>query len=368
MTVQQPQPQWKLTWSSKRSLTTNKRRTNAGTTTNKTGSGRSETTATTIHSKETISGTELQETLRETANATSWSSSKRTWRSSRRILQRKERTHQVEQPEDTLHTARPQGGRHMLQGIPRQASIRDLSKYQGVVDASLQQQDEPERELTEDETHRLIPGMLGFQSAHTLINHERMTRGRARLHRSVYLDNLCVEHARKMARASNGVLMHSVQTTAQLKELVGSDHAGENIQRGPSVRAMHAEAMSRPTQSAFKNIMGEKFTEFGMGTAVGKDGKLYMAQLFRGKSNQDETPESPETPSSPQFLSEFLERASFWTTELMSSFLEEEEEEEEEDSETSIAETEEGEPGLTLFGWSPLGKQQAPRTDATLSQ
>jgi uncharacterized protein YkwD len=30
------------------------------------------------------------------------------------------------------------------------------------------------------------------------------------------------------------------------------------------------------------NILSKQFTEFGMGTAMGSDGKLYMVQLFRG--------------------------------------------------------------------------------------
>jgi len=35
-----------------------------------------------------------------------------------------------------------------------------------------------------------------------------------------------------------------------------------------------------------ENILSNKYTEFGMGTAKGSDGKLYMVQLFRGNSNK----------------------------------------------------------------------------------
>ena len=205
----------------------------------------------------------------------------------------------------------PRGGR-LMHSIAKQSSIRDLSKYLGVVDgASL-------RELSETETHELIPGMLGFKSAHTLINKERMKHGRRRLTRSIYLDKLCQGHAQRMAASTGTELMHSVNSTDELRELVNSNDAGENIQRGPSVEAMHLEAMSFSHRSAYKNIIGEKFTQFGIGTALGKDGKLYMAQLFRGPeygviTTSDEVEETKRKIS---VVSEFLKRASFWMSDL----------------------------------------------------
>lgn len=206
---------------------------------------------------------------------------------------------------------KPRGGR-MLHTISKQASVRDLTMFAGVVDGSTG------RELTLEETHELIPGMLGFKSALALINKERVLQGRERLKRSVYLDRLCQEHAKTMASAGaggkSGKMIHSVPSTAELKELVNSDEAGENIQRGSSVEAMHREIMTkRPKPSAaYKNVMSEKFVEFGMGTARGKDGKLYMVQLFRGKLKN--TLEAKEGDLSNSILvTQFLEQASFWT-------------------------------------------------------
>ena len=54
--------------------------------------------------------------------------------------------------------------------------------------------------------------------------------------------------------------------------------------------------MTEPAQrrrrdcSSKPNILGKQFTEFGIGTAKGGDGKLYMVQLFRGSA----TPPKPE--------------------------------------------------------------------------
>ena len=128
-------------------------------------------------------------------------------------------------------------------------------------------------------THMLIPGLMGFMSAHALINKERIQRGCESLNRSTYLDRLCQLQAEFMAE--QGELSHTSDTTTELKDLVHSESAGENIQRGPSVELMHKDAM-KSKRTAFKNILNKKFAEFGVGTAQGKDGKLYMVQLFRG--------------------------------------------------------------------------------------
>ena len=127
--------------------------------------------------------------------------------------------------------------------------------------------------------HLLIPGTLGFMSAHTLINRERILRSLPSLKRSVALDELCQQHAHDMAE--KGELVHCAETSDQLRLFVNSVRAGQNIQRGPNVWEMHQEAM-RAGRTAGKNILAPRFLEFGVGTALGKDGRLYMTQLFRG--------------------------------------------------------------------------------------
>ncbi|KAL7581498.1 hypothetical protein ACA910_022067 [Epithemia clementina (nom. ined.)] len=137
-----------------------------------------------------------------------------------------------------------------------------------------------------------IPGSMGFMSAHTLINMERVRQGRAALRRSVALDEMCRVHAQRMADQTE--LFHCADSMEHLKLLLDSDSAGENIQRGPSVKDMHLEAM-RSAQTSCKNILAARYLEFGVGTAMGKDGRLYMTQLFRGpRTRKEESQGSPE--------------------------------------------------------------------------
>ena len=138
---------------------------------------------------------------------------------------------------------------------------------------------ESSSETSNSSDHVVIPGMLGFMSSHVLINKERVRRGRESLRRNRYLDRVCQLQAETMAE--QGELSHTSDSNSELQELVNSKSAGENIQRGPNIQAMHEEAMNGG-RSAYKNIISRKFTEFGMGTARGSDGKLYMVQLFRG--------------------------------------------------------------------------------------
>ncbi|KAL7561692.1 hypothetical protein ACA910_016454 [Epithemia clementina (nom. ined.)] len=134
---------------------------------------------------------------------------------------------------------------------------------------------------SDSSTHMLIPGQLGFQSAHALINRERVCRNRSSLQRSTYLDQICVMQARHMAQ--EGALSYTAETMDDLRQLLGSLHVAENIQRGPSVREMHLDSMKDRHRSAYKNILNRRFVEFGVGTTRGvHDDKLYMVQLFRG--------------------------------------------------------------------------------------
>jgi len=54
---------------------------------------------------------------------------------------------------------------------------------------------------------------------------------------------------------------------------------GENVGVGPSVDAIETAFMNSPEHRA--NILDPDYTEIGIGTAVGKDGRLYVTQDFR---------------------------------------------------------------------------------------
>ena len=112
---------------------------------------------------------------------------------------------------------------------------------------------------------------------HDLVNHERAKRKRRPFIRSPFLDALARKHAEAMA--DRCTVEHSVTSIEQLQEKLGSNCVAENVQRGDSVLQMHDETMLHADNVSFKNILGD-FEQFGMGVAAGRDGSLYMCQLF----------------------------------------------------------------------------------------
>jgi len=131
-----------------------------------------------------------------------------------------------------------------------------------------------------DDKKQDLPDTWYYSSNHILVNRERAICGLHQLKRVRLLDDLARFHALDMAEGKN--LFHSVESLDELKGKLGkAKYAGENVQRGKSIRWMHSAMMGTGKKSR-DNILSKKYTEFGMGTAKGEDGKLYMAQLFRG--------------------------------------------------------------------------------------
>jgi len=107
-----------------------------------------------------------------------------------------------------------------------------------------------------------------------LINQERSRYNLPALKKSIFLDSVALVQAQKMAAKRN--VFHSAENVQELQTRLQSKCVGENVQCGSSVRAMH-DAQSEVLR---RNILGN-FNEFGLGTARGVDGKIYMCQLFR---------------------------------------------------------------------------------------
>ena len=105
-----------------------------------------------------------------------------------------------------------------------------------------------------------------FASNHVLINRERMKRGLRPLVRNSKMDELAREHSKKMAECSGCT---PIQTT-----FVG------NVMRGESIRSIHKITMANKQGRERYNLLNPYFQEFGIGTAQGKDGQLYLCQLF----------------------------------------------------------------------------------------
>ena len=120
----------------------------------------------------------------------------------------------------------------------------------------------------------------GFSSNHVMVNDLRKEHHVPPLVRSRELDDFARSHAETMAK--NLSLTHSVEETESLQQILGSEFVGENIQRGDSIKGMHSTTVSRRS-AQFWNLVSGDFTQFGMATARGADGKLYMCQVFRRK-------------------------------------------------------------------------------------
>lgn len=105
-----------------------------------------------------------------------------------------------------------------------------------------------------------------FASNHVLVNRERMKRGLRPLTRNIAMDTLARESAEAMAKSTG---------TAPLR----TTYVG-NVLRGESIRAVHRAVMLNKQGRERANMLNPYFQDFGVGTAKGKDGMLYVCQLF----------------------------------------------------------------------------------------
>jgi uncharacterized protein YkwD len=147
-----------------------------------------------------------------------------------------------------------------------------------------------ESELVADEAEKLgqvmqrcrnLPGTWYYSSNHVMVNQERTKRVIAPLTRLAELDTIAREHAAAMA--AQGKLFHS--DPAEIHAKFNQHHRfsrrmGENVACGANIREIHTQMMKIPTDK--HNILHRRYTHFGMGTANGQDGKLYLCQVFRG--------------------------------------------------------------------------------------
>jgi uncharacterized protein YkwD len=105
-----------------------------------------------------------------------------------------------------------------------------------------------------------------FASNHVLVNRERMKRGLRPLTRNIAMDDLAREHSQNMADHSG---VTPIQTT-----YVG------NVLRGESIRSIHRATMQQKDGRERYNLLNPFYQDFGVGTAKGEDGMLYVCQLF----------------------------------------------------------------------------------------
>lgn len=117
--------------------------------------------------------------------------------------------------------------------------------------------------------------------SHDLLNKERALHNLPPLSRTSFLDKIAQSHAATLAREL--VVFHSVTSAAELHiKLQAQTSVAENVQSGLSMEEMHEAIMAQVGSSSYNNILGH-FDEVGIGKARGKDGRLYMCQVFRTK-------------------------------------------------------------------------------------
>ncbi|GKY98063.1 hypothetical protein MPSEU_000764300 [Mayamaea pseudoterrestris] len=117
--------------------------------------------------------------------------------------------------------------------------------------------------------------------SHDLLNKERALHNLPPLTRTTFLDKIAQTHATNLAREL--VVVHSVSCAAELHvKLQAQTSVAENVQSGVSMEEMHHAIMTQVGSSSYNNILGQ-FEQVGIGKARGKDGRLYMCQVFRTK-------------------------------------------------------------------------------------
>lgn len=132
-----------------------------------------------------------------------------------------------------------------------------------------------------------LPSTAEFASNHVMVNRARLLWGVHPLYRSQHLDQLATQHAKVMA--SKKRVFHSTIDASELQKKLGAGCvvAGENVQRGPSIKKMHLWTLQSRNSKHRRNLQSEHFHEMGVGTCRGADGRLYMCQLFRGLNPEE---------------------------------------------------------------------------------
>ncbi|CAB9497643.1 expressed unknown protein [Seminavis robusta] len=124
-----------------------------------------------------------------------------------------------------------------------------------------------------------LPRTSYFTSNHVMVNRVREKRNVPPLGRSPELDEVARWHAQQMAEAAEG-MFHADPTEIVSRLGKPSRRIGSNVAVGESVRHMHAKMMEK--RGDFNNLIDRRYIQFGMGTAPGPNGDLYMCQIYRG--------------------------------------------------------------------------------------
>lgn len=116
-----------------------------------------------------------------------------------------------------------------------------------------------------------------FCSNHVLVNQERTAFHIPALIRLIELDALAREFAEAMAMTGRveACGLYDVE-----ERILPCNSFGVNVARGSSVQGIHEKMLINPSERS--RMIDRRYTHMGMGTALGKNGKIYLCQIFKG--------------------------------------------------------------------------------------
>lgn len=132
--------------------------------------------------------------------------------------------------------------------------------------------------LTTKGSRNLPTSSWYYSSNHIMVNNERKRNNVHPLTRKHELDTSARWHAINMAAENR--LHHAVP--ADLQREIGRPCRiiGVNVFRGENVRSIHNNMMESP--SDVRNMIDLRYVQFGMATARGPEGDLFLCQIFIG--------------------------------------------------------------------------------------
>ena len=111
-----------------------------------------------------------------------------------------------------------------------------------------------------------------------MVNMERKKNSVHPLTRKNELDSVARWHAENMANENR--LHHTGPSELQAKVGRPCRIIGKNVSKGESVRAIHKKMMD--SKSDVRNMLDSRYVQFGMGTARGPEGDLFLCQVYIG--------------------------------------------------------------------------------------
>ncbi len=112
-------------------------------------------------------------------------------------------------------------------------------------------------------------------SSAVAVNETRASVGRSTLTLDADLSATAERHAEAMARGRS--LYHSSSAT---RPPAGYRYVGENVGRGYSAGGIHGAF--KASGGHYHTMTNSAYSAFGVGSALGSDGRLYVSQLYAG--------------------------------------------------------------------------------------